>query len=238
MALRINLWSCPRNVSTAFMYSWAQRADTRVYDEPLYAHYLRISKVNHPGGKKVLETMEQDGEKVVQELILGNESAPVLFFKQMTHHLIGLDEGFIPHTKNILFIRNPKEIIASYAKVIEHPTMDDVGVQAQYDLWERWGEKGAIHAVLDSKYLLKNPADVIQKLCEKLEIPFDPSVLDWEAGPRAEDGCWAPYWYANVHRSTGFRPYRKTTAQLPEHLESLAADCQPYYDFLTEKSIR
>lgn len=36
---RICLWSGPRNVSTALMYL-AQRADTVVYDEPLYAHYL------------------------------------------------------------------------------------------------------------------------------------------------------------------------------------------------------
>ena len=40
--LRIQLWSGPRNVSTALMYSFAQRPDTRVVDEPLYAHYLRV----------------------------------------------------------------------------------------------------------------------------------------------------------------------------------------------------
>ena len=38
---RICLWSGPRNVSTALMYSFAQRPDTRVVDEPLYGHYLR-----------------------------------------------------------------------------------------------------------------------------------------------------------------------------------------------------
>jgi len=37
--IRINLWSSPRNVSTALMYSFAQRLDTTVVDEPLYAYY-------------------------------------------------------------------------------------------------------------------------------------------------------------------------------------------------------
>ena len=37
----ISLWSGPRNVSTALMYSFAQRSDTQVIDEPLYAHYLQ-----------------------------------------------------------------------------------------------------------------------------------------------------------------------------------------------------
>ena len=37
---KICLWSGPRNISTALMYSFAQRDDTRVVDEPLYGHYL------------------------------------------------------------------------------------------------------------------------------------------------------------------------------------------------------
>ena len=69
--LRINLWSGPRNVSTALMYSFAQRADTRVVDEPLYAHYLRVSGADHPGREEVLAALDQDGERVVREVILG-----------------------------------------------------------------------------------------------------------------------------------------------------------------------
>ena len=68
---RINLWSGPRNVSTALMYSFAQRADTRVVDEPLYAHYLRVSGADHPGRDEVLAAQEQDGERVVRDVILG-----------------------------------------------------------------------------------------------------------------------------------------------------------------------
>ena len=32
---RIQCWSGPRNVSTALMYAWRQRADTTVYDQDL-----------------------------------------------------------------------------------------------------------------------------------------------------------------------------------------------------------
>ena len=35
--MRIALWSGPRNVSTALMYSFRQRPDTTVIDEPLYS---------------------------------------------------------------------------------------------------------------------------------------------------------------------------------------------------------
>ncbi|MGD8481270.1 MAG: sulfotransferase family protein, partial [Gammaproteobacteria bacterium] len=46
---RVCMWSGPRNVSTAMMYSFAQRPDTRVLDEPLYGHYLKSSGARHPG---------------------------------------------------------------------------------------------------------------------------------------------------------------------------------------------
>src|SRR5437868_3865751 len=114
---RICLWSSPRNISTAMMYSFAQRPDAIVFDEPLYAHYLKVSGVEHPGQQEILASQENDGEKVVQELLLGNFEKPVAFFKQMTHHLIHLNEDFLAEMKNILFIRDPKQIISSYAQV-------------------------------------------------------------------------------------------------------------------------
>ena len=36
----INMWSGPRNISTAMMRSFENREDTEVWDEPFYAHYL------------------------------------------------------------------------------------------------------------------------------------------------------------------------------------------------------
>jgi hypothetical protein len=61
---RICLWSSPRNISTAMMYSFSQRPDTIVFDEPLYAHYLRATGVVHPGQEDILASQENDGSKV------------------------------------------------------------------------------------------------------------------------------------------------------------------------------
>ena len=49
MTSPICLWSGPRNVSTALMYSFAQRNDVRVVDEPLYGHYLKVTGAQHRG---------------------------------------------------------------------------------------------------------------------------------------------------------------------------------------------
>ena len=70
---RICLWSGPRNVSTALMYAFAQRSDTHVIDEPLYAHYLHNTDraTAHPGIAAVMASMSTDGERVIREVILG-----------------------------------------------------------------------------------------------------------------------------------------------------------------------
>ena len=233
----ICLWSCPRNVSTALMYSFAQREDTQVFDEPLYAHYLKVSGAQHPVREQVLQALENDGDKVVQEVIL-QESNKLLFHKLMTHFLIDIDTEFLSEVINVIFIRNPEEIITSYAKVIPNPKMNDIGVRQQYELYLSLEERGVTPIVLDSKYLLQNPELILNKLCNILEIPFDKKMLKWGKGARKEDGVWASYWYKNIHNSTGFLPYTKREITLTGSNAELAEECLPYYKFLTTKSLQ
>lgn len=233
----ICLWSCPRNVSTALMYSFAQRKDTIVYDEPLYAHYLKVSGANHPAREQTLQSQENNGNKVVQEIILKKINDKILFHKLMTHFLIDIDTHFLSKVTNIIFIRNPEEIINSYSKVIPNPKMSDIGVKQQYELYHSLKKIGIEPIVLDSKYLLMNPELILSKLCRKLSIEFDKKMLSWEKGARKEDGVWASYWYANIHNSTGFLTYEKREIKLNNSNEKLAKECLPYYQFLTSKSI-
>ena len=205
----ICLWSCPRNISTALMYSFAQRQDVQVFDEPLYAHYLRISGANHPAREQVLQSLENDGNKVVRDIIL-QKNKKIVFHKLMTHFLIDIDTAFLSRVSNIIFIRNPEEIIESYSKVISSPKLEDIGVKQQYELYLSLEEKGNMPIVLDSRYLLQNPKLMLKRLCSLLEISFDQKMLKWEKGARKEDGIWANHWYTNVHNSTGFLAvYRK-----------------------------
>jgi sulfotransferase family protein len=235
---RINLWSSPRNISTAMMYSFAQRDDTIVFDEPLYAHYLKVTGSDHPGKEEILQSQNNDGEKVIKEIILASHNKPVSFFKQMTHHLVDINLDFLSQTKNIIFIRDPKQIIASYAQVRNDVTMQDVGIEKQWQLYNHLTKNNLHCIVLDSNEILKSPQNVLQQLCSALQISFTEKMLHWPAGAKPYDGVWAKYWYNNVHQSTGFEKQKSSERDLPSYLEPLYQDCKKIYERLYPYSIK
>ena len=237
MKKKICLWSCPRNVSTALMYSFANRNDTKVFDEPLYAHYLKISKKQHPGRKEVLECQENNGETVVKEILL-KDHAPISFHKLMTHFLKGINYDFLSQVTNILLIRNPIEIIHSYNQIISNPSMEDIGMKMQYDLFHILNRKKQITTLIDAKELLENTENILRKLCLRINIPFQKNMLTWEKGPKREDGVWAKYWYKNVHKSTNFSNYIPKKITLKGSNLKLANESEKYYQFLYDKSLK
>ena len=235
---RICLWSSPRNISTALMYSFAQRDDTIVVDEPLYAHYLKTTNNDHPGKEEILNAQFNDADKVIKEIILGDYNKPMVFLKQMTHHLININLDFLSLTENIIFIRDPKQIIASYTQVRDDVTMQDIGIEMQWQLFNHLTKNKLSCIVLDSNEILKSPANVLQQLCKALQISFTEKMLHWPAGEKPYDGIWAKYWYENVHRSTGFEKQKTSERNLPEHLQSLYEESKIFYEQLYPYSIK
>lgn len=233
----INIISSPRNISTALMYSFAHRTDTEVVDEPFYAVYFTKTGIVHPGREEVLHHQLQKEEDVLKDLF-STHSNPVFFIKNMAHHLEVLDHFPFEQCENIFLIRNPKQIIASYAQVIDRPVMRDIGIEYQYNLFEKLKASGQEPIVLDSGLLLENPETVLTKLCGKLKIPFEKSMLNWPAGPKPYDGVWAPHWYANVHKSTGFEKQQSSERPLPEDLIPLYNEAKDYYEKLVPFALR
>ena len=234
---RINLWSGPRNVSTAVMYAFRERGDTSVVDEPLYAHYLSRTGVEHPAVQDVIKSQDTDGESVVRTVLLGPAETPVRFFKHMTHHLIKLDTSFLGQMENILLTRDPRQMLPSLINQVPNPTVEGTSLPMQVSMLDRILDSGGSPIVIESKRLLLDPEGVLTTVCERLGLDWDPAMLSWDEGPKPEDGVWAPHWYDNVHRSTGFAPYREKDEPVPAHLEPLLAECQPLFERLRQHAI-
>ena len=232
---RICLWSGPRNVSTALMYAFAQRADTRAVDEPLYAHYLAATGIEHPGRAEALRAQSADADEVIRNVILGPCDRPVLFLKSMGHHLYGVDHGFLKDLVNVFLTRDPEQMLPSLEVQVPNPTMLDAAYEMQANLLDELEAAGQRPPVIDSKELLDNPAGVLEEFCRRIEISWDPAMLSWPAGPKPEDGVWAPHWYHNVHKSTGFLPFKKKTEPFPERLRPLLEASRPHYEKLRRR---
>jgi hypothetical protein len=221
------------------MYSFAQRDDVLVVDEPLYGHYLRVSGADHPGREAVLAAMNCDGHSVMLELLsrASRDDSKRLFLKHMAHHLIDIDLGFLQRTRNVFLIRDPKDMLPSLTVQLPQARLADTGLEQQWRLFENLISSGQKPVVLDSRELLLDPVGVLRQLCEHMGISFSEKMLHWPAEPIAEDGVWAPHWYHAVHNSTGFASYQAKTG-FPPQLEPLLKECTPWYERLFEHALR
>lgn len=229
----INLISGPRNLSTALMYSFAQQEDMIVLDEPFYGFYLKNAPLEneHPSQKEVLQAMELNEAKVVEKINSLSEKKTV-FVKGMAHHYLTETPNFILNWENVILIRHPKKLITSFSKVIQTPTLNDIGIKKASELFLFLKKNGRTPIVIDSDELLKNPETYLKKLCDLLNIPFSEKMLRWKKGGIPEDGIWAKHWYGNVQNSEGFALQKSSSQPFPKHLEPLLEEALPYYETL------
>ena len=232
MTVRINMWSSPRNLSTAMMYAWAQRADTTAIDEPLYAHYLHTTGRRHPGDAEVLASQNRDGAAVIDEVLLADYDTPIVFFKQMAKHLVSLDRSFLRHGPNILLTRDPYDMLTSLQVQLPDATLDDTGFPELAEILDDVIARGEEPIVIETLALLADPPGVLRRLCDALGVAFDPAMLSWPAGPKPEDGVWAPHWYAGVHASTGWQAHVPKDVELSDALRPVLDEARPLYERL------
>ncbi len=238
--LRIAMWSGPRNISTAMMRAWENRGDTAVWDEPFYAYYLKATGLDHPGASEVITSGEPDWRKALAATIGEVPDGKAIFYqKHMTHHLLPeMDRSWLDQVTNCFLIRDPREVIASYAKVRTDVTIEDVGVPQQAEIFNYVRRRtGQMPPVIDARDVLENPRLILTRLCDVLEVPFTERMLSWPSGPRASDGVWGKYWYASVWRSTGFAPYQTPRTVLSPALEALAEECTPHFRCLYQNRL-
>jgi hypothetical protein len=97
---------------------------------------------------------------------------------------------------------------------------------------------GRVPPVIDARDVLVSPEAMLKELCDAVGVAFVSSMLSWPSGARSTDGIWARHWYDAVEASTEFAPYQPKDDRLPERLGDVLAECQQFYDRLSEHRIR
>ncbi len=235
------MWSGPRNISTAIMRAWENRADTVVIDEPFYAFYLAKTGADHPGADEVIAQCETEWRKVVAQItgpIPG--SAGIFYQKQMTHHLLPeVSRDWLAQMTNCFLIRDPAQVIVSYIKKNRDPELPDLGFMQQAEIFDFvHRQTGSVPPVIDAGEVLRDPVRILRLLCNAIGVEFSEVMLSWPPGRRETDGVWAKYWYAEVERSTSFQPYRERKTEVPKHLREVHNRCLEIYERLYEVRLR
>lgn len=236
------MWSGPRNVSTAFMRSWENRADTLVVDEPFYAHYLDYTGLDHPGRDEVIAAHERDWRRVVTALLAPvPEGIEILYQKQMSHHLLPhMGREWLGSMTHAFLIRDPRPMLISLGEKLGEFDLLATGLPQQVEIFDDVVRRtGQVPPVVDAAELLAAPEPMLRALCAALDVEFSPRMLSWPPGPRPTDGAWAKYWYDRVERSTGFES--QVAQELPEptgHLAAIERQCRPLYEKLRQHRLR
>jgi hypothetical protein len=238
-AVRVAMWSGPRNISTAMMRAFENRPDAVVVDEPLYAAYLARTGIDHPAREAVIASQPTELAAAVAELYAPlPPGRSVHYAKHMAHHVSpDMDLSWTLDFRNVLLIRDPEEVVASYVRSRETCEPQDIGLLQQGWLLEMWDEHGLEVPIIDAGAFLRAPEPHLRWLCAWLGIPFSDRMLSWPAGPRPSDGVWAPHWYASVWASTGFAPWRPRETNLSEHDATVAEACRPVYAGMYERRL-
>ena len=239
-AVRVAMWSGPRNISTAMMRAFENRPDTVVVDEPLYAAYLARTGIDHPARGAVLESQPTDIAAAIAGLFAPLPAGRRIHYaKHMAHHIPrDMDLDWTLGFRNALLIRDPDEVVASYVRARASCAPEDIGLLQQGWLLERWDSDQIEVPILDAGEFLRAPEAHLRWLCDWLSISFTDRMLSWPPGPRASDGVWAPHWYAAVWSSTGFAPWRPRETSLCDHDAAVAQACRPIYAELYARRVR
>ena len=229
--MNIYMWSGPRNLSTALMRSFENREDTKVWDEPFYAYYLKETKKDHPLANEIINKYETNLEKIID--LVTAEKDFIYFQKHMSHHIIKkIPINWITKGINCFLIRHPKEVLLSYIQKNDLIDSNDLGYPAQLRLFNYIKTSNKKILVIDAKDLSEKPEIILKKICKKINIPFTEKMLNWPKGNRDSDGIWEKIWYKNVKSSTSFNKILNKEYKIPKKYNHIYNESLRIYDQL------
>ncbi|WP_375498260.1 hypothetical protein [uncultured Jatrophihabitans sp.] len=133
-----------------------------------------------------------------------------------------MPRDWIAELTNVLLVRDPAEVVASYVRSRADVVAEDIGLVQQRKLADLLG---ADVPVIDAADFLRNPEGHLRWLCEHVGVAFTDAMLTCPAGPRDSDGVWAPH-----------RP--RAAVDLPGPARAAVERSRPHYEELYERQVR
>ena len=213
------------------MYSFAQRPNCMVIDEPFYAPFLKRTDLNHPGKKETLDSYPNSSEGSIERInmFIRSSENKEIYLKNMAHHMVDVPWDWTKNAAHIFWIRHPRKVIRSFSKVLPNLSLSDIGIVEQANQWRKVQQFHGRKIIVDSDEMLLNPEKTFPAICDSLGIPFYTQMLSWSKGLKPFDGTWWPHWYSNVHKTSSFESGSQLGTPLNTKYSKIELDAMPYY---------
>jgi hypothetical protein len=178
----IALWSHPRSMSTAFERIMRARGDLECLHEPfMYDYYVNRAKKQMPH----FDARDEHPKtyEAIRDMILKMAESTPVFFKDMAYYVMPHildDEPFLRRVTHSFLIRDPKASLVSYAKLDPDFTSEELGLSAQWQLWQGiHAQTGLKPVVVESESVQADPAGQMQTYWNGVGLSNKPEALQW-----------------------------------------------------------
>lgn len=204
MSKIIALWAHPRSMSTATERIMRERGDLICLHEPfMHAHYSGIQDA-FPGYTPL------EGHPIdyvgVAKMLLDHGQQRRVFFKDMAYYVLPdilQDLKTLRAIRHTFLIRSPVASILSYYKLDPDFTLKDVGVEAQWQLYEAACAQGQTPVVLDAESVRADPKAMMQSYWQKVGLDYTEAAFEWQAPPT--DWKHVSAWHEDAMTTSGIR---------------------------------
>lgn len=210
----IALWSHPRSMSTALERIMRARGDIECLHEPfMYDYYVNRStrKMPHFEIKGDHPVSFED----IRDMILAKAETTPVFLKDMSYYVVPriFDEpAFVDRLTHSFLIRDPRASLVSYAKLDPGVTLDEVGLEAQWQHASLLLSRGLRPIVIQSEAVQSDPLGQLRRYWEAIGLPDRPQALDWD-GEAPQDWQQVAGWHRDVLSSKTVKPLTTQKAE-------------------------
>jgi hypothetical protein len=235
------LWCHPRSVSTAFERIMRERGDLDVLHEPfMYDYYLNQTGALFPDFDPEAGHPTRFAE--IEEMILERSRQQPVFFKDMAYYVADVmpeKAALLHHMTHCFLIRDPAESILSYHQRDPDFSQIEVGIEAQFILYQILVSVGITPLIVTADELRAAPQATLRRYWEFAGLPYVEDAFEWDN--RVPEG-WQSVkgWHGQVlnsgaiQKTVAGRDYAAELAGLGAPFVAYDRHHRPYYDALKD----
>ena len=245
----IALWSHPRSMSTATERVMRERGDLWCAHEPfMYDYYVhrKVARMPHFD----VQPDHPTEYEAIRDMLLQRAGEGPVFFKDMAYYVVPRilsDPDFVHRLSHVFLIRNPVASILSYHKLDPEVTQEEIGIEAQWRLYEGLVKMGADPVVIEAEAVQRDTSGMMTALWQRIGLPVRDAAFDWQ-GAVPKDWAQVGSWHDQASASTGIRPIgademaRKdrefaALSRAYPHLSAFLAHHAPFHRHLQEVAL-